>query len=239
MSTINLLRSDENYYGAEGKKYLSNSDIGSLLKDPFTFRKDKPKTVPMVEGSYFHTALLEPEKLVNFQFVDASTRSTNKYKEASGGDILLLESERAELDRMVDTIQGNIEFFDMVYAEGAKFEEPAIGEIKSTMWKGKADVLTADYIVDLKTTSNIDDFKWSARKYNYDSQAWIYNQLFGVPLVFIVIEKKTCRTGLFECSEAFLDAGREKVYKAIEVYNKFFAPGATEKLSQYFIQETL
>lgn len=239
MSTLQLLKSDEHYYGAEGQKYLSNSDINTLLKDPYSFKKKGPKTVPMVEGSYFHTAALEPHKLSSFTFVDASTRNTNKYKEAAGSDVLLLESERADLDRMVDTIQGNMDFFDMVYADGAKYEEPAIGEIKGTMWKGKADVLTADYIVDLKTTSNIDDFKWSARKYNYDSQAWIYNQLFGVPLIFIVIEKKTCRTGLFECSEEFLDRGKEKVMKAIEVYNRFFAEGATEMLSQYFLRETL
>ena len=60
------LNNDSDYYGDFGKKFLSNSDIGSLLRDPASFGKDKEKTVPMVQGSYFHTALLEPEKLVNF-----------------------------------------------------------------------------------------------------------------------------------------------------------------------------
>ena len=239
MNSIDLLRSDENYYGSEGRKYLSNSDIRALLKDPFSFRKENPKSVAMVEGSYFHTAMLEPHKLDQFKFVDASTRNTNKYKEEAAGDIILLESEKVELDKMVDTLQSNLELYEMIYADGAKFEEPAIGEIKHTMWKGKADVLTGDYIVDIKTTSSIDEFKWSASKYNYDSQAWIYNQLFGKPLVFVAIEKKTCRTGVFECSENFLDRGKEKVMRAIEVYNRFFAPGSKELLSQYFISETL
>lgn len=239
MNSIDLLRSDDNYYGTEGRKYLSNSDIRALLKDPHSFRKEQPKSVAMVEGSYFHTAMLEPHKLDQFKFVDASTRNTNKYKEEAGGDIVLLESEKVELDRMVDALQSNLELYEMIYAEGAKFEEPAIGEIKQTMWKGKADVLTGDYIVDIKTTSSIDEFKWSASKYNYDSQAWIYNQLFGRPLVFIAIEKKTCRTGVFECSENFLDRGKEKVMRAIEVYNRFFAPDSKELLSQYFISETL
>ena len=88
-------------------------------------------------------------------------------------------------------------------------------------------------------SGNLDEFKYSARKYNYDSQAYIYNQLFGKPMVFIVVEKETCRTGLFECSDEFLDRGREKVYKAIDVYNKFFGPSATDDITQYFTIQTL
>ena len=32
--TIDKLREDEHYYGKFGKQYLSNSDIGTLLKNP-------------------------------------------------------------------------------------------------------------------------------------------------------------------------------------------------------------
>jgi len=46
-------------------------------------------------------------------------------------------------------------------------------------FKAKADILCPDRIIDLKTTGNIDDFKWSARKYGYDSQCYIYQSLFG------------------------------------------------------------
>ena len=244
MSTldISLLRKDENYYGAEGKKYLSNSDIRSLLKDPRSFRQDQPKTTALVEGSYLHTAILEPEKLQNFIIVDASTRTTKLYKEAiesSGEEILLLKSEQEELDKLVDAIKNNFDWYSMIYAEGALYEEPGIGQIKSTLWKGKADVLTSNYIIDVKTTSNIDDFRWSARKYNYDSQAWIYNQIFGVPLYFLAIEKKTCRMGFFDCSDEFLDSGREKVYAAIKVYERFFGDNPTESIDQYYNKETL
>jgi hypothetical protein len=55
---LTRLNSDSEYYGDFGKKFLSNSDIGTLLKDPSSYGKDKEKTVPMVQGSYFHTALL-------------------------------------------------------------------------------------------------------------------------------------------------------------------------------------
>ena len=56
---IKKLQDDSLYYGDYGKKYLSNSDIIKLLKDPTQFRKPQLTTKPMVVGSYFHTAMLE------------------------------------------------------------------------------------------------------------------------------------------------------------------------------------
>ena len=47
-------------------------------------------------------------------------------------------------------------------------------------WKGKADIINHEekLIIDLKTTADIEKFRWSASKYNYDSQAYIYSKLF-------------------------------------------------------------
>jgi hypothetical protein len=71
---IEKLRDDANYYGEFGSQYISNSDIGTLLKNPRMFKVREEPTVPMIQGSYLHTAMLEPEKLVNFEVVEASTR---------------------------------------------------------------------------------------------------------------------------------------------------------------------
>jgi hypothetical protein len=239
---IETLRNDTEYYSGVGKNYLSNSDIGALLYNPMQFGKDKEKTPAMLAGSYFHKSILEPHKLGEFVKVDSSTRTTNIYKEAisnSGTDMLLLKKEADDVDAMVSAVMSNLTFYDIIRHPEAEYEVPAIGEIGGIMWKGKCDVKLPDLIPDLKSTGNLDDFKYSARKYNYDSQAYIYNQLFGRPMIFIVVEKGTCRTGLFECSDEFMDRGREKVYKAIEVYQKFFAPDATDDITQYFKLETL
>ena len=123
------LNNDSDYYGDFGKKLLSNSDIGSLLRDPASFGKDKEKTVPMVQGSYFHTALLEPEKLVNFLICDVSSRNTKAYKEmveAHNTEIILLSKEVEELEAMVDSIKGRMDFFDMIYQDGNIYEQPGI-----------------------------------------------------------------------------------------------------------------
>ena len=63
--------------------------------------------------------------------------------------------------------------------------------------------------------------------------------LFEKPLVFYVIDKNTEQLGVFSTTEAFLDKGREKVERAVEVYNKFFGEKATEDINQYFMNEEL
>jgi len=239
---LETLKNDTEYYSGVGKQYLSNSDIGALLYNPTQFGVAKEKTPAMLAGSYFHTSILEPEKLKNFVKVDASTRTTNLYKDAliaNNTDMLLLQKEADECDRMVKALMGNLTFYDMIRDSANQYEMPAIGLIGGLQWKGKADIVADEFLIDLKTCANIDDFRFSSRKYNYDSQAYIYNQLFGKPMVFIAVEKETYRTGLFECSDEFLDKGREKVYKAIEVYQKFFGPDATDDITQYFKFETL
>jgi len=239
---IEKLKNDADYYGEFGSQYISNSDIGTLLKNPRMFKVREQPTVPMLQGSYLHTAMLEPEKLHNFQVIEASTRNTNIYKDAvshSSSSILLLKNEQDELDTLVNAMKGNFFFYENIYREGNVFEQPAVGEIFGMPFKGKADIVSEDILIDIKTTSDIDDFRWSAKKYNYDSQAYIYSQLFGKPLVFYVVCKKSQRLGVYEPSEDFVLGGRDKVMRAIEVYKKFFSKDATEDINNYFIQETL
>ena len=235
---IDKLRDDKNYYGKEGQRYLSNSDIGSLLSDPRSFRKYSDPTIPMLMGSYLHTKILEPQKLDQFMIVDASTRTTKHYKmalESSGSNILLLRKEKDDLDFLCDCVTTNFDFCAMIYGEGNKFEEPGLTTIQDIVWKGKADILSSECIVDLKTTASISDFRRSAYKYNYDSQAWLYGQIFGVPMKFLAIEKRSGRTAIFECTDEFLASGERKVYNALDVYRKFFGENASEDVSQFYI----
>lgn len=242
MEVLEALRDDVKYYGEYGQKYLSNSDIGKLLNNPKMFRKEHKPSVAMILGRYFHTIMLEEDKIGEFKICDSSTRTTKVYKEMIadlGEDIILLSKEVEAMEFLASEVKKNLFFNEIIYDDDNEFEKPAIGEIGGEMWKGKADIVTRDLIVDLKTTSKIDDFKWSARRYNYDSQAWIYNQLFDKPMVFIVVEKGSGRTGMYNCSDEFLDGGKNKVFQALEVYKTFFGESPTENIDQFFINETL
>lgn len=239
---IDKLRDDANYYGAVGRQYLSNSDIKVLLEDPSRYGIPTLDNPAFAGGRLFHQLILEPEKAANVVCVDAASRNTKKYKEACADanvPFMLLCKEQENIKRLTDIMLGNLDFFDAIRADGNVYEEPAVGTIMGKQFKGKADILGTDRIIDLKTTGNLDDFKWSARKYGYDSQAYIYQSLFGKPLVFYAIDKKTGRMGMYETSEDFIRRGRDKVERAIEVYDRFFGADATHNIETFYIKETL
>ena len=237
---IDRLKNDEDYYGEFGQQYLSNSNIESLLTNPLNINKKFGTTVDLLVGSYFHTAVLEPDKLKKYEIVDASTRNTTKYIKASGDETLLLQHEVDKIHVMVDKIIENEFCKGLIFSENNDFEIPNICEIEGLLWKGKADVLnhSEKLIIDLKTTSDISQFRYSARKYNYDSQAYIYKKLFDYDLVFMVIDKKTHQIGMYDCSEDFLLRGKAKVEMAINNYNLFFNDPHFEP-KNFFINETL
>ena len=242
IEVVNNLKDDSKYYGTYGKQWLSNSDIGTLLKNPKNFRKPQQETKAMIEGRYFHTAMLEPHKLDEFVCLTLASRNTKAYKEyveANDKEIYLLAKEIVSLNETVNIMKGNKEMNDAIYEECNYFEVPMVKEIGGLKWKGKADIVCKDKLIDIKTTSDISKFKFSARKYNYDSQAYIYQELFGKPLVFYVVDKLTHDLGIYEPSADFLNYGREKVEKAIDVYNTFYAEDSEADINQYVHYETL
>lgn len=239
---IEQLKDDSAYYGGIGKNYLSNSDIGTLLSNPQDFGKPREDNKAFMDGRYFHQLILEPEKAKLTKFVDVSTRTTKEYKtfcEENNLPFCMLKKEMVEIEGLVSIINGNIAFFEEIYKDANQYEVPAIGEIQGMMWKGKADIVTDDAVIDLKTTSDIQKFKWSAKAYNYDSQCYIYQQLFGKPLVFYVIDKCTGVLGIFRPTEDFVKGGEVKVARAIEVYNKYFSTTPSDDISNYYIDEFL
>jgi uncharacterized protein len=234
---IQLLKDDKEYYGGVGKKYLSNSDIGALISNPREYGAQKEDNVNFAKGRLFHHFILEPEKVQDWNVIDVSSRNTNKYKDIlaeSGESFLLLQKEYNEIKNLARVMTANLDFYDMIYAKGNRFEVPNIGEIGGVMWKGKADIVCEDCLIDIKTTGDINKFMYSARMYNYDSQAYVYHTLFGKPLKFLVICKTTGHLGLFETTTDFIEKGAEKVQKAIEVYNQFFGKDATDNVNQYY-----
>jgi hypothetical protein len=237
---IEKLRNDEDYYGAFGKKYLSNSDIGTLLTNPLALGKPSEPRPAFLVGGYFHTAILEPDKLKKYRVIPSSTRNTKAYKEMSGGELCLLQHEVDAIELLSDTMLANDVCKGLIRDSNTEYETPAIAEIEGEMWKGKADIVNHNekLVVDLKTTADITRFKWSASKYNYDSQAYIYRMLFGYDMLFIVIDKNTHQLGLFDCSAEFYEKGKDKVQRAVEAYKLFYKQKDFDP-KQYFINKTL
>ena len=234
------LENDEQYYGDFGKQFLSNSDIRALLNNPLDFKKPIVGNPNLVKGGYFHTLVLEPDKLERFKIIEASSRNTKAYKELSGGEMCLLQKEADELAMLRDTLLANDICRELIQGIDVEYEVPGLIELEGEQWKLKADIVnnTESLVVDLKTTSNLDKFSYSAREYNYDSQAYIYSSYFKKDMVFIAIDKQTGKIGLFDCSPEFLQRGKEKVQRAVEQYRLFYKDQDFDP-AQYLITKTL
>jgi len=237
------LKNDEDYYGDFGNKFLSNSHVGKLLKDPLrAFEPSKPSPAFLI-GGYFHTCILEPDKLEKFKVVKSTTRNTKAYKDVAGGELCLLQHEVDTIELMRDKVMANDICADLIMGTNGKlndFEVPMVTELFGNQWKGKADIVNHNekLVIDLKTTADIEKFQWSASKFNYDSQAYIYSKLFGYEFLFIVIDKNTHQIGMFDCSPQFYERGEEKVCKASEAYDLFYKTKDFDP-KQYFISKTL
>jgi len=237
---IKKLRDDNHYYGDYGKQYLSNSDISVLLSNPLAFKQPSPSTPAFLIGGYFHTAILEPDKLKKYKVIESATRNTKKYKEISEGELCLLQHEVDRIELMRDKLMENDICREFIQNKTNDYEQPGIVELEGNLWKGKADIVNHDekLIIDLKTTADINKFKSSAYRYNYDSQAYIYSRMFGYNFLFIVVDKSTHQIGIFDCSDKFYQSGMDKVKRATEAYELFFKTEGFDP-ANYFINQTL
>ena len=237
---IEKLREDEHYYGDFGKQFRSNSDIRTLLNNPLALGQQSKPSPAFLVGGYFHTAILEPNKLKKYKVIESSTRNTKAYKEMSGGELCLLQKEVDQIELMTQKIMENDVCRGLIKGIDVEYEKPGIAELEGVMWKGKADIVNHDekLIIDLKTTKDINSFKWSANRFNYDSQAYIYSTLFGYEFCFIVIDKETHQIAVMDCSPQFYESGKDKVKRAVEAYDLFYKTDGFDP-SQFFINLTL
>ena len=234
------LDNDELYYGDYGKQFLSNSDIRSLLRDPLSFKKPIVGNPNLVKGGYFHTLVLEPDKLEQYKIIEAASRNSKIYKDLSGGEMCLLQKEADELQVLRDKLMANNVCKDLIQDVDVEYEVPGLIQLEDEWWKLIADIKnnTEKLVIDLKTTSNIDKFAYSAKEYNYDSQAYIYSSYFNMDMIFIVVDKISGKIGIFDCSSSFLERGKEKVEKAVDQYRLFYKNNDFDP-AQYLVTKTL
>jgi hypothetical protein len=233
---------DSFYYGYLGQNALSSSSIKTLINSPktyyFTTKYGSGETQALRDGKLFHTMILEPEKLNDMIFVDAATKASKEYKLAKEtGKEVYTKSEKKAAERLCDALLRNEAVKE--YLTTAEFEVPEIAMIDGIPIRAKADILKGNTIIDLKTTTGIKDFRYSADKYSYDLQAWLYREMFGVEnFVFVVIDKGSLDIAIFECSEEFYAKGKEKFEQGVSNYKYFFQTQGVD-LDQYVLRGVL
>lgn len=267
---IEQLKDDEQYYGEYGQQFLSNSDVKVLKTESSAkeFRSAKKFTETELKnlemGKYFHQLLLEESKAKNFPMVDVKTRSNNEYKqylEDNNLEYALRTSEAQDIKDLADWVlnpkseYGSDRVRDLLNNPMALKEQPSIMELHGHWWKGKADLITIDndgqyVIIDLKTTgSNPSDINiYRMRDFGYDSQCYLYKELFGMDFKFIFFGKKQKINDAGEIyydieeitpSEDTIESGKMAVMNALANYNKFFGEGATHDVRKSYTQRVI
>lgn len=236
---------DEFYYQYLGSNALSSSSCSKLLESPKRYldslNERGGESQPLRDGWLFHCKILEPEKWKDIYFVDVASKASKVYKEAlSTHDKVFTLKEKFNAEDLSEIVLSNSKCVDML--RGARTEVPAIGEIFDIPFRAKADVLGGDYIVDLKTTSgDLQKFRWSADKWNYDMQMYIYCTLFDISyknFTFVVVDKFSKALGVFECSKDFYESGKHKTQQAINIYKSFFIE-KKKPVGEFYIYDVL
>jgi len=241
---LEAMLDDDFYYGYLGKASLSSSACKALNDSPRVYELQangqQLETSALSVGKLIHTAVLEPEKVeTSFDIVSVSTKTTKAYKEAKDnlekGKTLLTVREYDDAMRVVDAVLSSKVVKS--FLQGSSYEKPEIGMINDIPFRAKADILRENEAVfDLKTTSDISGFNYSARKYGYPAQVFIYCTLFNVPFSefkFIVVDKGSKDIGIFSVSESFYNEGQRLVLNAIGIYTSYFING--EDIRNYVI----
>ena len=240
---LDNMMSDDFYYGYLSKAALSSSNAKMLIQSPKTYhyvtKYGSPESQALRDGWLFHAAILEPDVFDAQVFVDVESKNTKAYKLAKEqhGKVFT-KKEKRDAERLADAFYKNETA--RAYITDCEFEVPAIDNVQGFPFRGKADILGSDRIVDLKTTTDIRAFKYSAQKYSYDMQCYLYCNLFNKTpdqFTFIALDKSSLDVGIYHCSEEFYFSGEQKVENAIKVYETFFINGVD--VNEYYLEGTL
>jgi hypothetical protein len=238
---------DSFYYGHLGQNALSSSALKKLLDGPKAYRTSlrmSEDSQALRDGRLIHLSILEPHRLKDLVVVDGSKR-TKAYTESieeHGAHMVYTQAEVDNAYWIADAVRSNNEASFLL--EGLDYEVAGVKMIDDLPFRGKADAISKDrsVIVDLKTTSSsINDFRWSAKNFNYSLQAALYLEIFGATeFYFLVVHKQSKEIGIFDCSEEFINLGRQEINGALWVYkNYFLADNSKELIDNYVIRGIL
>lgn len=157
--------------GAVSMKHMRAAMMGQLVKE----------SPALAWGATVHAAILEPERfwqgVAIWQGEAKRGKEWTAFKEAAGDRTILTDTERLNLERLIDAVYSNSAAAGLI--EGAEHEvtqtwkDPAYG-----FGKCRFDGLAAGYWLEVKTTRAIDRRRFASQFYSlgYDLQCGWYSQ---------------------------------------------------------------
>lgn len=251
---INKMIDDSFYYGYMAQAALSSSSCKLLLESPKTYRNiikygSEQSSPALTTGRLIHLGILEPHKLDDqFEIVDVATKTTKLWKDrvahhagTGTGKTCVTRKEYNDATKSIDAFLRNDKAVQ--YLNGSEFEIPMVDAVLGYPFRAKADIINREkgFIADIKTTSDLRAFPYSAKKYSYDLQAALYCYMYDIHwsnFHFLVVDKASGDIGIYHCSQDFHDRGAAKLAHAIETFEIYFDK-KTQDIDSYTIEETL
>lgn len=201
---------------------VNKSTLWEMRKSPLHYwhlMHDTPRrdTAAMKFGRAVHCALLTPDQFDDEYVVAPECDRRTKEGKAIWAE--LIESGKEILTQEdAAMIEGMWKEFPVHLIEGAKTELPLTWTDEQTgvLCKGRLDAITADYVIDYKTTTDASTrgFAREATRYGYDLQAAMYleaaraNGYSPKGFIFIAQEKTApYLVNILHAGEAFIDRG--------------------------------
>ncbi len=226
---INKMYDNVFYYGYLGVNALSSSSCKKLCDsvEEYLFEDNKfsPDIKPLRDGRLFHVTILEADKMKDYyDFIDVPTRRSKDFKQLKrvSKKEVMTEKERLWAEDLKTHILKHSRANKLI--TNGEPEVPNINYVFGLPFRGKADLLCQDRVVDIKTTGDIDNWEYNKYFYGYDIQAYLYKELFDKDTFeFVVIDKRTKKVITDEASLDFLRSGERKVERAVKNYVRYFA----------------
>ena len=225
---LKRMYNDKFYYGDLNLLALSSSSIKLLYESPkkyyFNTKYGGAESQAMRDGRLLHCLILEPEKFDSLHFVDVSSKNTKAYKLAKEEyQEVYTSKEKKDAERLADALLRNEVALQLL--SNSEFEVPMVKNIMGYPFRGKADILGENKIVDIKTCSSMKGWEYQAYNYGYDVQVYLYCKLYDQEwsaFSFLILDKSTLDIGVAKATEKFYESGKQKVEKALRTYQKYF-----------------
>lgn len=229
MKAFKLTESNKDYHA--NTEFISSSGLRLYLKSPEHYlhyiqngQESKPA---YVFGSFYHTSILEPEKLdeeyvremMKPDQLHGMTAKANKewraYIEASGKSVID-EATAEKVEMMKEKLKTSPDLTKLV-DKGINEESYYVEGFEGCKVKVRPDKVTANAIIDLKTTDNAstEGFTRTIFKYGYHIQAALYLDVLGQfdkkdrQFVFVAQEKtEPYSYQIFRLSDDIIEYGR-------------------------------
>ena len=248
------------------KKILRN--VNNKIVDPNNYMKLKDLDDQILEAlkeENLYQSFKEDQKRLD-KIITEESETYFKFLQTTGKTIIDADTFARCMDRVV-IIRANDDVTKLLMQEATDFEMDTIqvynekklecklndykfglkGIIDKYIIDDEAKTIT---IVDLKTTgSNPSDINiYRMRDFGYDTQCYLYKELFGMDFKFIFFGKKQKVNESGEIyydieeitpSDQTIESGKMAVMNALANYDKFFGEGATHDVRKSYTRRVI